>query len=553
MKLYDTNENISFTRKELIRYGYIILFTIICMMLFKNINNSMVKGDTTVYQWSTYQISQSSDDAHLYYGKDIDLTRYHVYIQNAIYDNQAGFRFQNVVKYSNATINSAILSFYVDSSIYEDTQVTIYGIKGNPLTFTNTTDMLITKEIIADHVNIDAGDFIKDTWNNITVTDIVAKIVSTSWNDGDNIGFKILSSPDNYAKVVSYDGNSSLSAKLYIRIKYIIEDEKEGDYEITYRDFDIYYIKTRSWEFADDLPSSGFALGGGSEGTISSLSDGWGFTDCDRYADKYYYKSISESTFHYLFLLNLTRVDDVIQTPYKYYKYQALQWIEGTPSCWADLGSKPAISVYISGTGIGNPNEYQLWLKADNPDHQSGQYIGHVDNSYMVEVQRTTGWFNMSVYTYPGIIPLGNYSCWVGSGYTYTNLMTVAGINKNDENTEKYSGKVIRDFTRGKPGMGDLIFNIYDEDGNQVNGNFTSIEDAQNYIDNYLENILIDKLYAPLGTYMIGMFGIVGIIVMPISIILIISSIQHGDLSNSFRWIVMFFVGLTMAIAWLWG
>lgn len=546
-------EPIEVTYKKIVILSILIIAYVLFVAFGSLYYLNVVKGDIIIYKHNTYQISQSSDDAYLYFGKDIELSSDYIYIESLIYSTYSGFIFQDILKYSNATINEAIISFYVDTYIPEYTTLTIYGIKGNSSTFSTVDDMLHGKEITSNHVNIDAGNFIVNAWNNITVTNIVQEIISSSWIDGDNVGFKLLSVSDNFGKVVAYDGNNSLSAKLYIKIKYKIESDKQGDYETTYEGYDIYYIKTRSWEFADDLPDTGFALGGGSQGTITVLGDGWGFTDCDRYADKYYYKSISESTFHYLFLLNLTRVDDVTQTPFKYYKYQALQWVEGSPANWANLGATHAISVYISGTGDSSPNDYQLWIRSDNPDKVSQVHIGHVDNSYMVEVQRTTGWFNMTVYTYPAIIPITNMSQWIGSGHTYTNLMTVAGIDKNDEATEKYSGKVIRDFIRGRPAKGDLIFNVYDEDGNQLNGNFTSIEDAKDYIDNYLEYGFYEEYYAPFGTLIIVLVGIFGILLMPISIILVIGAIQRGDYSSLNIWFMMFFIGLSMAIAWLWG
>jgi len=60
-------------------------------------------------------------------------------------------------------------------------------------------------------------------------------------------------------------------------------------------------------------------------------------------------------------------------------------------------------------------------------------------------------------------------------------------------------------------------------------------------------------MYNPLGTYVLVLVGLMGIILMPISIIQVIGAIQRGDYSSLNIWFMMFFIGLSMAIAWLWG
>lgn len=97
------------------------------------------------------------------------------------------------------------------------------------------------------------------------------------------------------------------------------------------------------------------------------------------------------------------------------------------------------------------------------------------------------------------------------------------------------------------------IYYVVDINGTQISPDFDTLEDAEDWIDNYLAHSG-GGVGTGFGDLIIALMGLAGFIMIPLSFIIFIQNMQSGDVENAFYMLmVLFFMGIAFIANWLWG
>ncbi|WP_321428694.1 hypothetical protein [uncultured Methanolobus sp.] len=182
--------------------------------------------ESAVESDSTYigQISSSNDDAYNsgsgYFSTSINVENVQSYADNSSGSYGCnGLRFQNVTIPVDSTIDFAYIKFYVDTTVYDNANMRIYG---NAVD--NANDYNMESEVINRVRTSNCTEWIEDSvsqgWvKSPDMTNVISELITReNWSSGNNISILMIANTDTQKslRAYSYDKDPLFAPKLYI-------------------------------------------------------------------------------------------------------------------------------------------------------------------------------------------------------------------------------------------------------------------------------------------------------------------------------------------------
>ena len=453
----------------------------------------LAMGETDIYQ-----IQNGEDDVIMTETLALDTDGPYIILKDYDISYKIGLRFTNINISRGETITEAILSVYCKYDFPNGTgTVTIYGLKVADAPVLDEPEDLsgpLTDSYVIWNISDVKGP---DKWHNVTITPIIQEIVNQyGWESGNSLALIILSEKGNIRRQFT-SADYMNPAKLYITITPPTPPEENYELITTYKGYEIYNVTsgglTGNFEnfttYIESDPNNRFDI---SEYEII-ITD---INICDK--DTYVYKHLDGSPTSWRLRCALNVTSQVNQTA-SYYKFRILTFsTEVDDATDLVLYNAPYYSIIImTNTITGDPNTYRLRIvnyQNGNYEIKNLDYNFSINQVYYLDYMRYLTSFSLRVYsdpTYTNKIAEKNYT----TSYNFSPDEFMVIVSEGFEESSSQSHSAVLSYLIANFGGTSIEGPYYGEsewhieiweNGTQVNGNFTSLDDAISYIDNVL-------------------------------------------------------------------
>jgi hypothetical protein len=526
---------------------------------------------------ANYYVNQSTDDVHVQvngeYYYDHELAPFRL----PGYDTANGFIWNITDRVSNSTHREIVevqsdASFWVwsaDPTPLPYGSMTVYQIEGDDIgTFQNYTDFM--GRTATDFVgNVPLAEFGRGSnpsgwegWRGSQLEYLYSTINDLEFGDGDNdtIALKFYTIPGDIEYFTTYDENASRAPRLSITwslYEYQTVSPPDGgadeDYYEEYRGFHIWFTEEEGW-----LDYTTFSQYGsqpketGINATYFYVTNMYEDTDSYFRRDYDTYRDDSEPIINVKFGLTI----------------DAIPWViaDGYVTTWAVSEDIDDAFDYDKGfTYTIRSATDRLYFYAWSLDGGVlKDSVGWGPTVMETELPRTL-YFNVTL----------NMNTFLSVTNVYEDLeMTVL----NNTWTDTYTGGpawaggawLSYEWANGATQPGNNVgwtgahlsqveieegYRVTDDDGNEYGPVFPTPEDAEDYIDQMLGGLAPDYDALPnLGSNIVLIMGIMGLIMIPGSFIVAGHTIRQGDWTHGLYLLIMMFVlGFAFVTGWLFG
>jgi len=445
---------------------------IIILMYFFIMPCVLAMGETDVYQ-----IQNGEDDVIMTETLALDTDGPYIILKDYDISYKIGLRFTNITIKRGETITEAILSVYCKYDFPNGTgTVTIYGLKVADAPVLDDPEDLngpLTENYVIWNISDVKGP---DKWHNVTITPIIQEIVNQyGWESGNSLALIILSEKGNIRRQFT-SADYMNPAKLYITITPPTPPEENYELITTYKGYEIYNVTVGGVEYVNFLEFD--EVDPEDELTRYQYKFEWTDLDLDG-GDAYITKYFGDNYF-----------DDFIHNFTLYFSSITASGTYGIIDFWdvnndnKVFGSN-CIRVNAKATLSGN---FTIVMNKVSGGSLETNWVGSYEYStgipyYFTIIKNGTKW-RCIVYSDESrttILEDSGYITINDDSYSYLSMgMIDQGVTKTYS-----SGYLENLWIGGEAAPTEWWIEIW-ENGTQVNGNFTSLEDAIKYIDNEL-------------------------------------------------------------------
>lgn len=571
----------------------LISFFVYCAV-FQSIG--YVKADYTVVEEYTYQVNQSDNDCVYYEAGVFDTDDTGIYMLHMNLDAYSGILFENITIPENGTIIDAKLSLYSawNSEVGIGLPVTIRYVNGTDIALIQA-DVLVSASLLSERsVDVDIGGQYVG-WYNYSIDSLLEGYTGFFNTSDCDFGLVIwgASGSGSWKLFNTYDYNSSLAPKLYVTVE-VPYTGIPDNYELVEQYGDYTIIREINYVQADGLvnPNYWVDLPVTIEVPVAEVTEQNATTYNSTYIqpDQPYGEPWGNSTYegnyyHYLYHTGGSGYQTQVSRCQSSDSGRIKVGIFGFERTWGTQTASNIPIIYIGGYSASYSGSFS------NRVTNGEFYVGTEVRSYnatVVEVNCDSTTASVEargadLYLHEGEIYLMKY--WVGfqpsnyggskynyhyrnNFYSFNQVTGAVGyyghveyhFNCSDyddmnrvELIETYGGGAFDAFIECYVSRGfnpeisyEYVYVIIDEDGETVNGEFDSLDEAEEYINGLnieeFEDVIDDNFML-----ILGLVGLVGFIM---SVGMGFSAILSGDPSQGIYILVLggvIFMGLIIA------
>jgi len=432
----------------------------------------------------TYQIQDGQDDVQM--TETLALLTDDPFIILKDYDisYKIGLRFININISRGTLINEAILSVYCKYDFPNGTgTVTIYGLKvGDAPLLDDPEDLMgpLTENFVIWNISDVKGP---DAWHNITITPIIQEIINhDNWAQGNDLALIILTEMGNIRRQFT-SADYMNPAKLYITYGEVTPPGAEYTLLQTYKGYEIYNVSIGGLPYEDLTNFT--EVDPENELSVTTYQIDW--TNFNRYGgDAYLYRFYGTNYFGDL-THNFTVYFTTIEAGDTSNQNIIFFWQINEVS---DLVSSDRVFLYARQVAD-TDNLFTLVFAQLVGGSASVSWIGTYQyasgNEYYITVDRSGAYWRIKAYSDENRTNLLEDSGDLAgdSSVLYDYLQIAGQANQASDIYDWSTGYLKNLWIGGEAQEAEWWIEIW-ANGTQVNGNFTSLEDAISYIDNVL-------------------------------------------------------------------
>jgi len=436
----------------------------------------LAMGETDVYQ-----IEDGKDDVIMTETLALDTDGPYIILKDYDVSYKIGLRFTNINISRGETITEAILSVYCKYDFPNGTgTVTIYGLKVADAPVLDDPEDLsgpLTNSYVIWNISDVKGP---NKWHNVTITPIIQEIVNQyGWKSGNSLALIILSEKGNIRRQFT-SADYMNPAKLYITIT--PPTPPGGEYELikTYKGYEIYNVTEYGGASYESFSDWVYHTDNSLKGKISKYGDYTLFYELQLEAITWHYKNYGDGYFNeyeIVFYHNVTSYDvggEIGLITLSNYTDKTVGDLDG-------LTDGYYIQILLYGE---NSTHLKGWMRVRNPSEywvDPNKFYLEPNKNYKMILKKEGLNLNLKIYD-------ENDNMIFSSSKTLAqeSIFNVIYLpHSYDQSGNEWLKGYIYKLSFGEPMIIGWHIEIWDNN-TQINGNFTSLEDAIEYIDNEL-------------------------------------------------------------------